>query len=153
MQMRSSREVIREYLKNAKQLVNESESVADAGGTYKPPTEKDSSYLENLILDNSRVNRYVLFFSLFLILVVFVLTIAALPRNGSIQPMLEVVGIGAGSEAGLLAWLLRAWSEYNRFSILLILCKRLEPGELMRVAVAWDLGFGRSKGLREPGRE
>jgi hypothetical protein len=139
--MLSSQEVIQRYLRNAKQLVGEPDSIDNAGGTFSPPTQKDSQYLETLIRDNGSINKQVLYFALFLVLIVFVAAIITIPKDGSLKMLLGVVGVGTGSEIGLLAWILRIWAEYNRFAIIMVLCQRLDPEELMRVMLTLNLAF------------
>ncbi len=146
--MLSSQEAVREYLKRTKQLVGEADSIENAGGTLTLPTEKDSQFLQGLIQENAAANRRVLYFSLFLAVVVFVATLIVSPKNGSLQALLTVVGVGTSFEAGILAWVLRVWSEYNRFAILQILCTRLGPEELMRSMLALNFSQGKRPAKR-----
>jgi hypothetical protein len=141
--MPSSRDVIKEYLRKANQLVGEADSVEHAGGTYSPPTEEDNHYLERMISRSSSMNLITLCFALCLVAAVFVVVTVAIVRSGSVAMVLKVVGIGGGSEAGLLAWTLRAWSEYNRFEMMLILCRRLSPEDLMKAMLALNDGLRR----------
>ena len=153
--MLKSREAVELYLRRTKQLIGEADSVDNAGGTFSPPSLDDSEYLEGLITVNSQINRNVLYFALFLIFAVFVAVTISAQRTGSIHVLLQVLGVGTASEAGLLTWVLRIWAEYNRFSVILILCRKLSPEDLMKAMLSLNLGFGEkaNQGKKTKGSE
>ncbi|WP_158749968.1 hypothetical protein [Acidobacterium sp. S8] len=133
----SSQDVMRVYLERVGQLTRSGSGPEMMGTKRQTPTKEDSQNLRSLIGSQARTNRLVLFFALFLILVVFVCAlISAVHSGGSSNSILAVAGIGTGAEAGLLAWVLHLWSEYNKFGFLLILSERLSPEDLMKAVLA-----------------
>jgi hypothetical protein len=132
----NSTEIIRNYLQAVGQLPKSLNGPDMAGPAKRGPTQKEVEDLRKLVKDQSNTNRAVLFFGLLLILVVFIVAMITAIRSGSsVSAILGVAGIGTGVEAGLLTWVLYLWSEYNRFSFLLILSQRLNPEEFTKATL------------------
>lgn len=133
----SSLDVMRSYLESVGQLTKSLHGPDMAGPTKRRPTQEDVEDLQKLIADQAGTNRIVLFFGLSLILVVFIVALIAAIRSGSSSgAILGVAGIGTGAEAGLLTWVLHLWSEYNKFSFLLIISRHLDPDETTKTILA-----------------
>lgn len=133
----SSLDVMRSYLESVGQLTKSLHGPDMAGPSKRKPTQKDVDDLQKLVTDQAGTNRIVLFFGLSLILVVFIVALIAAIRSGSSPgAILGVAGIGTGAEAGLLTWVLHLWSEYNKFSFLLIISRHLDPDETTKAILA-----------------
>jgi hypothetical protein len=133
----NSTEIMRNYLQAVGQLPKSLNGPDMAGPAKRRPTQKEVEDLQKLVNDQAATNRIVLFLGLFLILVVFIVALISAIRTGSsVSAILGVAGIGTGVEAGLLTWVLYLWSEYNKFSFLLILSQRLDPEEYTKAILA-----------------
>jgi hypothetical protein len=136
----TSREVMRIFLEEVGQLPMSIGGPEMCGPRKREPTSDDLSASREIVMKQIATNRIVLWFALCMVLIVLIAALIATFKLGATtNTVLEIAGVGSGAEAGLLAWVLRLWSEYNKFVFLLILSQSLSPEEFTKVVLSMFL--------------
>jgi hypothetical protein len=145
----SSRKVMQEYLRAIGQLPMSIGGPEMCGPPLRKPSSEEVNTLRKTVEKQIATNRIVLWFGLAMVFVVLVAALFVTFKQGATTgAVLRIAGVGSAVEAGLLAWVLRLWSEYNKFVFLLMLSQGLSPEEFTKVVLSMFLSQNSTKWRR-----